>query len=322
MFFYRAWAGNEGRYPESAVSSIDIYSSQFAYHRWGYAALLILTIAACVILNIFFLASFAVNAAKQKYIPHILLLCLSIRDLLVAIVLIPICIDWFIVNVGYFEGGEILCKFTGFLDFFLAAEYPIILVVFSIILYTRKYPKLEEGNFDLPMDEFNPEPAIMTSQYGPPEHNGYRASSRAHSVASSYRAPQYLPNKPPSVIGSGYGGGHRAPSVVGSVNGGYGGGHRAPSVVGSVTNGHGGQRAPSVVGSLQGGRGGRAPSVAGSDTGYRSGGNAFRPQRPVILNQQTGNPGRPGSVTGSIEGRLAAGRRTTQLQQQQHFLTR
>lgn len=323
MFFYRAWAGNEGRYPQSALSSPDFFTTQFAYHRWGYATLLILTLVACLVLNIVFVASFVVNFSKQKMMPHILFLLLSIRDLLVAIILIPICIDWFIINVGYFEGDEIFCKFAGFLDFFLAAEYPILLIMLSIILYTRKYPKLEEGNFGLPMDEFNPEPDMHPSQYDP----GYRVPSRAHSTTSSYRAQQY-PNKPPSVIGSvngGYnGGGRRAPSVVGSVNG-YGGQQRAPSVVGSV-NGYGGQqRAPSVVGSVQGGggRGGRAPSVAGSDTGYRSGGNAFRPQRPVILNQQFGTPGRPGSVTGSIEGRLAAGRRTQQLQQQhQTFLTR
>ena len=302
MFFYRAWAGNEDRYPQSIVSGQDIFSSQFAYHRWGYAALLILTLLACVILNIFFLASFAINGSKQKFIPHILFLLLSVRDLLVAVILIPICIDWFIVNVGFFEGDEILCKFAGFLEFFLAAEYPIILIVLSVILYTRKYPKLEEANFDLPMDEYNQEPPMHYVQ----ENNSYRGPSRPQSNASSYRVQQYPPSKPPSVIGS--------------VNGGYaGGGHRAPSVVGSV-NGH---RAPSVVGSMQGGRAGRALSVAGSDTGYRSGGNAFRPQRPVMLANQSGGPGRPGSVTGSIEGRLAAGRRTQQLQQQhQHFLTR
>ncbi len=61
---------------------------------------------------------------------------------------------------------------------------------------------------------------------------------------------------------------------MGSVNNGYTG-HRAPSVVGSVVNG-GGQRAPSVAGSVSNRPGsrapGRAPSVAGSDTGYRQGG--------------------------------------------------
>jgi len=137
--------------------------------------------------------------------PHIVFLILSVRDLMVALILIPICIDWFIVNVGFFEGDEILCKFAGFLDFFLAAEYPIILIVFAVILYTRKYPKLEEGNFDLPMDEYNePIPAIP-SHYGH-ESNSYRPPSRPHSNASSYRVQQYPPSKPPSVIGSVNGG--------------------------------------------------------------------------------------------------------------------
>ncbi len=39
---------------------------------------------------------------------------------------------------------------------------------------SRKYPKLEEGNFGLPMDQFNPEPELIHSQYGP----GYRVPSR------------------------------------------------------------------------------------------------------------------------------------------------
>jgi hypothetical protein len=85
MFFYRAWAGNEGRYPQSAVSSPDFFTTQFAYHRWGYATLLVLTLVACVILNLFFLASFFVNFGKQKLMPHILFLLLSVRDLLVPI---------------------------------------------------------------------------------------------------------------------------------------------------------------------------------------------------------------------------------------------
>ncbi len=307
MFFYRAWAGNEDRYPQSIVSGQDIFSSQFAYHRWGYAALLLLTLVASIILNTFFLASFVINSAQQKYMPHILFLLLAVRDLLVALILIPICVDWFIVNVGFFEGDEIFCKFTGFLDFFLAAEYPIILIVLAVILYTRKYPKLEEGNFDLPMDEYNEHPVAIPSHYSHESHN-YRPPMRPQSNASSHRIQQYPPSKPPSIIGS--------------VNAGFTGGHRPPSVIGSVNGGHVGHRAPSVVGSVQGGRPtGRAPSVAGSDTGYRTGGSAFKPQRPVMLSNQTSTPGRPGSVTGSIEGRLAAGRRVTQLQQQS-FMTR
>ena len=49
--------------------------------------------------------------------------------------------------------------------------------------------------------------------------------------------------------------------------------------------------------------GSRAPSVVGSVDGYRKpvGQPGFRPQRPNLMTP----PKRPGSVTGSIEGRLA-----------------
>lgn len=88
---------------------------------------------------------------------------------------------------------------------------------------------------------------------------------RPQSSASSYRNPHPPPSKPPSVMGSVNNGytGHRAPSVVGSVV--NGGGQRAPSAAGSVSNKPGGQRP-----------GSRATSVAGSDTGYRQGGQVMK----------------------------------------------
>ena len=61
----------------------------------------------------------------------------------------------------------------------------------------------------------------------------------------------------------------------------------------------------------------KPPSVVGSVDGYRTGHgvNPYRPQRVQQLMNQPGGPKRPGSVTGSIEGRLAGpkgGRRTQQ----------
>jgi len=106
---------------------------------------------ATVILNSFFIASFFVNSTQQTKVPHLAFLFLSIRDLLVGLLLIPICIHWFIVSLGFFEGDEVLCRFTAFADFFLAASYPFILISLAIILYTRKYPKLEERSYGLPM---------------------------------------------------------------------------------------------------------------------------------------------------------------------------
>ena len=309
MFFYRAWAGNEERFPQVAVYGPEIFVSQFYNHRWGFASLLVLTLLSSLILNTVFLASFFVNSSKQRLMPHLAFFFLSVRDLLVALILIPICVNWYIVNMGFFEGDEIFCRCTAFLDFFLAAEYPLLLIFLAIILYSRKYPKLEDRNIDFQLGDYDPaEAAPMTSRFMT-ETPSLRAQSRSAvknpyqpspPVSNHYRgSPQYRESpiiKPPSVIGSVHG--HRAPSVAGSTSG-----KRAQS---AMSNG--------------GGRDKRAPSVAGSDTGYRSGSRGFQPQRPVMLNNGSG-PRRPGSVTGSIEGRLASGRRVTQLQQQQRFLT-
>lgn len=49
------------------------------------------------------------------------------RDLMVCLLIIPTAIDWFVSNLGIWGGGWIWCKAAGFLDFFLAAEYPFLL---------------------------------------------------------------------------------------------------------------------------------------------------------------------------------------------------
>ena len=61
----------------------------------------------------------------------------------------------------------------------------------------------------------------------------------------------------------------------------------------------------------------KPPSVVGSVDGYRTGhgSNPYRPQRVQQLNPQNG-PNRPGSVTGSIEGRLAGSKGGRRSQQQ------
>ena len=60
----------------------------------------------------------------------------------------------------------------------------------------------------------------------------------------------------------------------------------------------------------------KPPSVVGSVDGYRlgHGGNPYRPQRPGV-NSHHGGQKRPGSVTGSIEGRLAHSRQGRRGQQ-------
>ena len=139
---------------------------------------------------------------------------------------------------GEFDGGEILCQITAFFDFTLASEYAILLITFAIILYTRKFPKLEDTLDELPMEAM-----VNQMSPGPPPS------------ALSYQQHQQQPRRTPSRQSEARNG-SRAPSVVGSVDG-----YRRP--------------------------------MSNAQPG-------FRPQRPVMS-----PPKRPGSVTGSIEGRLA-----------------
>ena len=83
--------------------------------------------------------------------PHTLIFTLCIRDILVTLILIPTCIDWYIVHMGVYPGGEILCKIVAFFDFTFATEYALLLIVMAIVLYTRRLPKFEDTLDDLPM---------------------------------------------------------------------------------------------------------------------------------------------------------------------------
>ena len=106
------------------------------FHRWGYAALLGLTLVASLVLNLGFLLSF-VGSAGLRQQPHWAFLFLALRDLLVTLVLIPSAIDWLVANFGMWSGGMGWCKAAGFLDFALAFEYPLLLLAIAFILYTR-----------------------------------------------------------------------------------------------------------------------------------------------------------------------------------------
>ena len=169
------------------------------FHRWGYAALLGLTIAASLALNLGFLLSF-VGSSNIRQQPHWAFLFLAIRDLLVTLVLIPSAIDWFVTNFGMWSGGMIWCKTAGFLEFALAFEYPLLLIAIAFILYTRRYGPPD--GLDLPMDEvdhFNDMEQSVPLGGGPPQHR-QNSHSRPPSVANSFSTP---PNaKPPSVVGS------------------------------------------------------------------------------------------------------------------------
>ena len=94
MFFYRPWAGSGDNFQQSPNSGPYSYTAQFDQHRWGFAALMLLTLLACIVLNGAVLGSFMFDWKNLKKMPHTLILTLCIRDLLVALILIPICIDW------------------------------------------------------------------------------------------------------------------------------------------------------------------------------------------------------------------------------------
>ena len=96
------------------------------------------------------------------------------------------------------HGGSVYCTLSGFLDFTLATLYPVILVLFAIVLYTRNFYRAPVDDLGLPMDEVDFDDVINGSQV----HHG----SRAPSVANSYRQQQQsysrTPQKPPSISGS------------------------------------------------------------------------------------------------------------------------
>ncbi len=125
---------------------------QYAYHKWAFGALLLVTLVPAAVLNLFFLLSFAGSSLVRRT-PHWLLLVLSSRDLLVTLTLIPIAVDWMVVNLARWGGGQVWCSLAGFLDFTLAALYPLLLVVLAVTLYTRNYfpPGLPEDEFDDPL---------------------------------------------------------------------------------------------------------------------------------------------------------------------------
>lgn len=98
-FFYRPWAGCDptteySQCPQPTNEGVIFNQFYNNGHRWGYAALLILTLIAGIILNSVFLSAYLYNWSNFKKLPHLFCFVLSIRDFIVALVMIPICIDW------------------------------------------------------------------------------------------------------------------------------------------------------------------------------------------------------------------------------------
>lgn len=218
LFFYRAWAGVDHRGP-GAVSSILRPGDPLFYTRWGYAALLGVTMLAGIVMNTVYLLGYWVCPRAMLEVPHVALVSLAIRDLLVCLFVMPAAIDWLVAGLTSWSGGAGWCKTAVFFDYYLNTVYPLLVIMLCVILYTRKLP---------------------------PKPPSSRESVRHHgSSRMSHRSGYPHHNQTPSV---------RAPSVAGSVQSNRSGRHegfrkgfsKAPSVAGS-------QRGPgSVSGSISG----------------------------------------------------------------------
>jgi len=120
-----------------------------------------------VVFNAAFLASFCapgLRGAVVRRLPHWPLLALSVRDLLVALVLVPTTIDWMIANIGSWTMGSFWCSTSGLLDFTLATAYPLILIIFGVTLYTRAVIPIDPVEAaGLPMEQADPMDRVINS---------------------------------------------------------------------------------------------------------------------------------------------------------------
>ncbi|XP_023324282.1 uncharacterized protein LOC111698230 [Eurytemora carolleeae] len=133
LFFYRPWAGD-------AISEDVTPAEPFYYTRWGYAALLGITLFVGLVLNSVYLLGYLVCPGAMLQVPHVAIVGLAIRDLIVCLIVIPAAIDWFIVGLSTWSGGDAWCATAIFFDFYLNALYPLLLITLCVILYTRKVP--------------------------------------------------------------------------------------------------------------------------------------------------------------------------------------
>ena len=95
MFFYRSWICEnlDGQLCDLNRNE-DEDLRQFQSHSWGYAVLFLSTLLVGVGLNGVVLGSFIFDWKNLKKMPHLGVFVMCIRDLLVALILIPICVHW------------------------------------------------------------------------------------------------------------------------------------------------------------------------------------------------------------------------------------
>jgi len=219
LFFYRAWAGVDQRGP-GAVSSILRPGDPLYYTRWGYAALLGLTLVAGVVMNTVYLLGYWVCPRAMLEVPHVALVSLAVRDLLVCLFVMPAALDWLVAGLTSWPGGAGWCKTAVFFDYYLGTVYPLLVLMLCIILYTRKLP---------------PKPPSSGTSV---RHHGSSRMSHRSGYVHQNQAPSVRPPSVASSVQSNRSGRHegfrkgfaKAPSVAGSQRGGPG------SVSGSVSS--------------------------------------------------------------------------------------
>ena len=139
LFYYRAWAGVESRGPGSV--SINLREDTGLYYtRWGYCALLGITMAAGIILNLVYLAGYWAFPRAMLEVPHVAIVSLALRDLLVCVLVVPAALDWLVAGLTSWPGGEMWCKTAVFVDYYLTTLHPLLILMLCVVLYTRKLP--------------------------------------------------------------------------------------------------------------------------------------------------------------------------------------
>jgi len=183
LFFYRAWAGVDHRGP-GAVSSILRPGDPLYYTRWGYAALLGVTLLAGLVMNTVYLMGYWVCPRAMLEVPHVALVSLAVRDLLVCLFVMPAAIDWLVAGLTSWSGGAGWCKTAVFFDYYLNTVYPLLIIMLCIILYTRKMPPKPPSSSESIRHQNN---SRMSHRSGY-VHQNHTPSVRAPSVAGSVQS--------------------------------------------------------------------------------------------------------------------------------------
>ena len=107
LFFYRAWTGQEN-FQQGGVRTELWPGNPLYYTRYGYAALLGVTLVAGLILNGVYLLGYLVCPRAMMEVPHTAIASMAVRDLLVCLFLLPASLDWLLAGLTSCPGGRLL----------------------------------------------------------------------------------------------------------------------------------------------------------------------------------------------------------------------